>query len=63
MRASRANILIAVLTLITVLAWAGFEIWRAYRTSTVTTETAETIVPLDPTLNEDIFRELEKRQR
>jgi len=63
MRPSRTNIFIAILTLITVLLWAGFEIWRTYSTSTVSTQTAEAIVPLDPTLDETIFAELEKRQR
>ena len=60
-RASRSNVYLAVITLITVIMWAGFEIYRTYSTTTITDKTLESIAPLDPTVDEAVLDELAKR--
>src|SRR5436190_1700899 len=34
----KSNIIIAIISLITILSWVGFEVWHTYHTSTITPE-------------------------
>ncbi len=61
MKANRNNILLAVLTLIMVVAWVGFEIFRTYRTSTTEPDVTKAITPLDPTVDETVLNGIQSR--
>lgn len=51
----------AVLTLITIFFWAGFEIFRSFTTKPTPTVAQEVIQPLDPTLDTKALDNLSQR--
>jgi hypothetical protein len=44
-------LILAVMTLITVLTWVGFEVYLAAKKTTITKATQEQMKPLDPKIN------------
>jgi hypothetical protein len=61
-RISQQALHLAILTLITVLVWAGFEIYRAYTKTTVALEVRELLAPLNPNLETELMENF-KHQR
>lgn len=52
---------ISIMTLITSIAWVGFEVYRALTKTQAANVTKEQLAPLDPKLNFDLGARLEKR--
>lgn len=50
---------IGFVTLITVFVWIGFQVYRTSSKDTVSQKTQELLTPLDTTLPEDVFNQLE----
>lgn len=46
-------LILAILTLVTVIAWIGFDIYHAATTSTITPVQQDLIKPLTPTFDHD----------
>jgi len=59
---SKQIIQILIFTLITVIAWLGFELFHQARKTTLPEIVQEQIEPLDPTLPLEILEDLEKRE-
>ena len=56
-------VIIAIIFLLTVLAWIVFDVYHAKTTSTVIkNETLQQIVPLTPVFDNDIIRKLKTRE-
>lgn len=58
----KRTVLIFSLTLITVISWIGFEVYRTQR-SPVTAPIQKQIAPLSPSLDLTIIRSLKNRKR
>jgi hypothetical protein len=56
-------ILIGAFTLLTVLAWIGFDVYHNSVTSTVSEDTVKTIIPITPTFDQEAILLLQKRQQ
>lgn len=54
--------IIAIITFITVLVWMAMGIYFAKTKPTLTDTQLQQIVPLTPTFDNDIIRQLEKRE-
>jgi len=61
-RISQETLNLAILTLITILVWAGFDIYRAYTKTTVKPDVRSQLTPLDPKLDTEIIRNLERQK-
>ena len=53
-------LIISIMTLITVLVWAGLEIYRAFTKNTIPTVTQEQMRPLDPKLKRETIENLKE---
>jgi len=53
-------LIISIMTLITVLVWAGLEIYRAFTKNTIPTVTQEQMGPLDPKLKRETIENLKE---
>lgn len=53
---------LAVLSLITVIIWAAYEIYYAFNKTTVPEVFEELILPLDPELNVNLLNSLKDRK-
>ncbi len=58
----RDIVIILVMTLITVVSWAGFEIYRAYTKITITPILAEQLREVSPVLDLGVLDDVEKRE-
>ena len=56
---SQQTYIIAALTLITVLIWVGFDIYRAATKSTLELDVRQGLTPLDPSLDTQVLSTLE----
>jgi len=59
---SQEFLTLSVLTLITVLVWAGFEIYWAYNKSTIEVDVRQQLAPLDPKLDRETLKKLQERR-
>ncbi len=58
----RDLLLISVFTFFTISLWVFFEIVKTIKTTTVTTHTAEIVVPLSPKIDTTTLDTIEKRK-
>ena len=58
----RDIITLLISTLITILAWVGFEVYRAYTKSEVPGDIDQYLENLDPKLKEEVMTRLENRK-
>ncbi|MBI3385554.1 hypothetical protein HY031_00550 [Candidatus Gottesmanbacteria bacterium] len=61
MDSDRDLLLISLFTFFTVSAWIFFELVKTTKTTTVPQTVTQILTPLSPTLDNDIFTELQKR--
>lgn len=54
-------LIISLMTLLTVFSWIGFEVYRTYTKTTVPKIIKDLIKPLNPTLNQNLFEEIDKK--
>ena len=59
---SKQIIQVLILTLVTVLAWLGFELFHQAKKTTLPPVVQEQIAPLDPQLPVEVFEGLRKRE-
>lgn len=59
---SKHIIQVLIFTLITALAWLGFELFHQAKQTTLPEIVQEQIVPLDPKLPIEVFEELKQRE-
>lgn len=52
---------VSIMTLLTSIAWVGFEVYRALTKTQAANVTKEQLAPLDPKLNSELGARLEKR--
>lgn len=55
----RDIVVLLISTLLTVASWVGFEVYRAYLRVVVPKEVQAHLVTIDPTLNVNVFNQLE----
>ena len=60
-RIARDVVVLLISTLITIAAWVGFEVYRAYTRVNLPEGVEEYLTPLEPTLDTQILDNLEKR--
>jgi hypothetical protein len=53
-------VVLLISTLITIASWVGFEVYRAYVKVDVPAGVEKHLEPINPTLNSNVFIELEK---
>lgn len=58
----RELFIIAIITFLTVIAWVGFGVFHARTTSTISQKEKQEVVPLTPTFDNDIIRQLQTRE-
>lgn len=58
----RELFIIAVITFFTVIAWISFGVFHARTSTTVTPIQKQEVVPLTPTFDNDIIRQLQTRE-
>lgn len=56
----RDIVVLLISTLITIASWVGFEIYRAYVKVTVSADVERHLETINPILNKDVFKKLEK---
>lgn len=61
-KTDRDIVLMLVMTLITLVSWLGFEVYRAYVIKPVPDVLAKQLMELNPSLDTVTLDELEKRQ-
>lgn len=54
--------IIALIMLLTVIAWIFFSVFGAGKTTSVTEIQLKQVVPLTPTFDNDIIKQLQKRE-
>lgn len=57
--AKKDLVTIGFVTLITVFAWIGFEVYRTNSKDTLPEKTKELIAPLNPTIKQEVIEKLE----
>lgn len=57
---SRSTLALAIITLITLLVWAGFDIYRAYTKTQVKPDIRNQMTPINPKLNTEALKKLEQ---
>lgn len=57
----RGIVMLLVMTLVTLVSWVGFEVYRAYTRVTVPTVLARQLLELDPKLDMNVIGKIEKR--
>lgn len=55
------TLILAIMTLITVIVWIGVEVYSTLQKTTIPQVTRDQMTKLDPTFKENVIRELEKR--
>ncbi len=58
----RDLLLISVFTFFTVTLWVFFEVLKTVKTTTITPQVTQIVVPLSPTLNSQVFQTLEAKK-
>ena len=58
----RDIVMLLVFTLITLVSWVGFEVYRAFTKVQIPEVSAKYLVPLNPTLNTQVLTVLETKQ-
>lgn len=58
----RDIVMLLVFTLITLVSWVGFEVYRAFTKVQIPEVSAKYLVPLNPTLNTQVLTILETKQ-
>lgn len=53
----KSALILSITTLITILAWIGFTVYRAATETTVTQATQQQILPLEPEIDRNIIEE------
>jgi len=53
-------LILSIMTLITVLSWIGFEIYRTATMSTISRATREQMTPLNPKIEKTIIEDIKK---
>lgn len=56
---SQQSLILSILTLITVLCWGGFDIYRSYTKTAVKPDVRKQLTPINPKLELDVIKELE----
>jgi len=56
---SKDALIFSIMTLITVLSWVGFEVYRAATRTTIPKITQEQMAPLDPKIKKEIIEQLQ----
>lgn len=56
-------ITLGVLTVITIIFWIGFDVYHNSVTSTVTEDTAKTIIPITPTFDSNAIEIIQERNQ
>jgi len=56
-------IILGILTVITVSAWIGFDVYHNFTTSTISKDTAKTVIPITPTFDQEAISLVQKRQQ
>lgn len=56
---SQQSLTLSILTLITVLCWGGFDIYRSYTKTTVKPDVRQQLTPINPKLELDVIEDLE----
>lgn len=59
---SKTTIYVLILSLITLLAWLGFELYHQSQQTTLPQPVQESLNPIDPSLNTQILDELQEKQ-
>lgn len=62
MKDKSSQLVLAIMTLIAVSSWVGFEVYRTIHTSTITPELESVLTPLNPVVPESVFTQLASRQ-
>lgn len=57
---SKDVLVLAIMSLLTVLTWIGFEVYRAATESTIPRVTQEMLAPLKPTLDQETIEQLKE---
>lgn len=57
----RDIVMLLVMTMVTLISWVGFEVYRAYTKVTVPAVLARQLKEINPNLNTDVLNNLEKR--
>ena len=55
-------LLFAIFTTITIFVWIGFEVYKVLNPLTLETIPDSVLLPLDPTLDQDVLKKLESRR-
>jgi predicted negative regulator of RcsB-dependent stress response len=58
----RDIVMLLVFTLITLVSWVGFEVYRAFTKVQIPEVSAKYLVPLNPNLNTSVLTVLESKQ-
>lgn len=61
-RIDRDIVVVLISTLLTLVAWVGFEVYRAYTRVQVPTDVQKYLGPLDPKLDLSALESLEKKR-
>lgn len=57
----RDIVVVLIMTLVTISAWIGFEVWRAYTRKDIPPVLAKQLMELSPTLDMNTLGKLESR--
>lgn len=60
-RLDRDIVILLISTLLTLVSWVGFEVYRAFTKPRIPEVLQRHLEPFDPTLDRSIFDQLEKR--
>lgn len=60
---SQRNLVLSILTLITVIVWVGFEVYHAATKSNVKPEVRNLLAPVNPKLNTEILDQLKDKKQ
>ncbi|MBN1263576.1 MAG: hypothetical protein JW991_04445 [Candidatus Pacebacteria bacterium] len=61
-RINQETLTFAILTLITVLTWAGFDIYRSYSKGELSADVKKQLLPLNPKFESTVIQKLEQRR-
>lgn len=59
---TKLNLIVAIITIITVVLWIAGDMYHIYATSTIPQNVAQLLTPFDPTLDKTIFEKLKKKK-
>lgn len=58
----RELLLISVFTFFTVTLWVCFEVLKTVKTTTITPQVTQTVIPLSPTLDSQVFQTIASKK-